>query len=1061
MITFDRFRQILALTITILFLKSSDPVFSQGVPLSFMRYGAESGLSSGTVRSIAQDSLGFMWFGTSGGLVRFDGYQMVNYSFQPGDPESIQSNSVWCLLPVEMNRLLIGTFGGGLSTFQRDKERFQQFPHYLDEGYSLFQRRVTAVIRTRRRALFIGTNGGGIKVKSPESDHFIRYKHVAGKSNCLSSNFVTSILEDKEGYVWIGTNGERLNRLDIRTMLFTSYKHDKRNGASIADNIVTALYEDRSGELWIGTNAGLCRFDRVTNSFSTMRYVMQNQSAFDCNRIQALFEDRKGRFWIGTYGGGLLQFDRKLKHYSRYTYSALDPYSLSDNRVFTIFEDRSGVLWIGTQNGVNKCILDGTGFQYYSLVGGDLHSTSHNDIRSIYHDGGRYLFVGTEGDGVHKFIDDRAGFIAEKAQRPTTTSSSDVPVVSLTTENSNLRLGLFGIGLHVINRQGKTVWRFHSQAPYPFRLNQNDVLVQYISRNGNLWLGTNGGLHCYDVRKKGMSLFLHERDNLQSINDNRIRSIVESDDSSIWIGTENGGLNRLDDPSGVWYREQLPLDRNGGFLPEGVAISCLQNGENGKLWIGTSGYGVIHYDYRAKSSTQFTTRDGLPSNTVYGLLVDKLGVVWITTNKGLCRLNSQNRDCRIYDKSDGLLIEEFNNGAFHQGADGRMYFGGRRGFIVFHPDGIRQNEFIAKIVITDIKLENRSLSYRIDSSCLSASASDAREVTIGYGSTPLTIDFAYLHYDNPTRNQYAYMLEGESKQWIHIGETHSISFSNLSPGDYLLRIKAKNADGVWNEAGFSMTLRVIPPLYLKPWFQWTFGIVLIVSVIVLSYWRAEHVRRKEQNKRRLVESELQALRLQMNPHFIFNSLNSIQHFVMHSDMENANSYLTKFARLMRMILENSKQPTILLSDEIEFLHLYLEIESFRFEGHFQYSINVDPALARDVQIPSMLLQPYIENAIRHGLHHKTGMGSLMIDLRAKDDMVIAVIEDNGIGRMKAMEIKRRQGALYKSFGMDITHDRLEILNTVRKKGMSLNIVDLHDEKGEPSGTSVEIYIPLE
>lgn len=323
------------------------------------------------------------------------------------------------------------------------------------------------------------------------------------------------------------------------------------------------------------------------------------------------------------------------------------------------------------------------------------------------------------------------------------------------------------------------------------------------------------------------------------------------------------------------------------------------------------------------------------------------------------------------------------------------------------------------------------------------------------------MEFAALDYRDSPKLQYAYKLEGVNNNWMNAGTHRFCSYSNLSPGDYLFRIKATNSDGVWNEKGISILIHIVPPIYLTSWFKWSVGVLMFLLVAGLVYWRIDFVHRKERNRRRLIESELQALRLQMNPHFIFNSLNAIQNFVINSDVEKATEYLSKFARLMRMILENSKQQTILLKDEIEFLRLYLEIESVRFEERFDYTIQADPALSGDVRIPSMLLQPYIENAIRHGLLHKTSRGKLTIKLASLDDTIVASIEDDGIGRKKAMEIKERQGPYYKAFGMEITHDRLKILNSFRKKEMRLNVIDLYDEHGEPNGTRIEISIPVE
>jgi hypothetical protein len=405
-----------------------------------------------------------------------------------------------------------------------------------------------------------------------------------------------------------------------------------------------------------------------------------------------------------------------------------------------------------------------------------------------------------------------------------------------------------------------------------------------------------------------------------------------------------------------------------------------------------------------------------------------------------------------YSADDGLQSNDFFFNACCYGMDGEMIFGGSEGYNRFNPEMITDNPQVPNVVITRVKVLDRIVKSEM---------TDGDTLEVRYADNMLTFEFSALDFTEPKKSLYAFMLEGFNKDWIENGVNRIATFTNLNPGTYILRVRASNNEGVWNRKGMAVVIHVMPPLYMTAWFKWSTGIIGILLLFLLWDRRIKHVRKKEREKRHQIESELQALRLQMNPHFLFNSLNAIQNFLFNSNEEEANKYLTKFAQLMRMILENSRRPIIPISEELEGLKLYLELETLRYGHRFSYDIRIDPQIDTTRHIPSMLIQPYVENAIRHGLAHKAGNGELVVELQQDEDALHCIIQDNGIGRKKASEIKDRPGIRKESLGMAVTERRLQILNEQRKKPMSVVITDLADEHGEAAGTRVEISIPLE
>jgi sensor histidine kinase YesM len=329
----------------------------------------------------------------------------------------------------------------------------------------------------------------------------------------------------------------------------------------------------------------------------------------------------------------------------------------------------------------------------------------------------------------------------------------------------------------------------------------------------------------------------------------------------------------------------------------------------------------------------------------------------------------------------------------------------------------------------------------------------------------LSFEFAALNYTAPQKNQYAYKLEGADKDWVYSGSRRQATYSNLSGGDYIFHVKASNNDGVWNEAGKSIFIYIAPPFWNTWWFR-TLVIGTIFFIVYLFYRRRiAHIRKEEQKKtafnKQLAQIEMKALKAQMNPHFIFNCMNSINSYILENDKKKASDYLTKFSTLIRLILENSDKQKINLDDELAMLKTYLQLEQNRLDNKFDYHIDVDASIKTTAfEIPPLILQPFIENAVWHGVVHKTERGKINISIRKEPNRLICIIEDNGIGRTKAGLLREQQLIKHQSMGMKVTEDRIRILNQLNLERPSVNITDLFTESNEPSGTRVEIVIPV-
>jgi hypothetical protein len=481
----------------------------------------------------------------------------------------------------------------------------------------------------------------------------------------------------------------------------------------------------------------------------------------------------------------------------------------------------------------------------------------------------------------------------------------------------------------------------------------------------------------------------------------------------------------------------------------------------GNLWICTMGGGLNKYNTKTKLFTYYTDKEGLPNNVVYAVIPDKYGFFWLSTNHGLSRFNPINCAFVNYDVKAGLQSYEYNGGAQLKTKSGELFFGGMNGFNLFSPDKIPKSQTPPLPVITSFKIFNE-MNYR--------EYYNGDTIELSYYDNFFSFEFASLDFSNGSNLFYEFKLDNINSTWTKTDADHRMSeYTNIEPGIYKFRVKA-SATNYFGDSKESVIILIIKPPWWKTWVFRVllfFTILLIISYIVITQIR--RIRKKNEIERtmlemekKIFETERKALRLQMNPHFIFNTLNAIQYFIFQNDKLSANKYISMFSKLIRQILVNSQHNTILLKDDLTALELYIELELLRFENMFDFKIIVFPDDSiLDYQIPSMILQPYVENAIRHGLIHRNEKGLLQIIVKKEAaGRVLCIIEDNGIGRKQAEEIRLKTKPDHQSLGIQITESRLRLINKMYGSEMFISTFDLTDNQGNAIGTKVELNIPV-
>jgi diguanylate cyclase (GGDEF)-like protein len=817
--------------------------------IRFRQLTPEDGLSQSTVHAIVQDREGFMWFGTQEGLNRYDGYEFKTFSPDPEDSGSRSMPIVRALLEDGSGILWVGT-DDGLHRFDRSSSEFVRYENDPTNPSSLSNNRIRVIYEDRNGSLWLGTEGGGLNRFDRESETFTRFNHNPSNPTSLSNDYIRSVVQDEDGALWVGTEGGGLNRMDTLTGRFRHFVHDKRNERSLGSDLLRVVYQDREGTLWVGTDdAGLDRFDAETETFQHFRHDPLNPRSLANDWVRALHQDSRGTLWVAT-DGGLCEYRRESESFVRYAHDPTDPTSLLENRVTAIYEDRGAVLWVGTYSGVSRWNI-GTGFfGHYKNDGTSANQVSGNLIQSFAESpGDGAIWIAAYGNGLNR-LDRKTGEYKHYRSLPGDPESlADDRVMSLAVDREGfVWAGMIDSGLDRLDPRTGVFAHFRHDPQNPRSLSRNAVTRIYEDRQGVLWIGTyKGGLNRLDRGTGQFIRYQHDPSNPTSLSNDRVLGITEGEDGILWIGTDGGGLNRFDPEKGTFshYRHD-PAD------PESLSsdnVWVVHRDRMARLWIGTQGAGLNRWEPAARQAhvgrfKRYDTEDGLPSAVVNGILEDDSGNLWISTHRGISRFSPDTETFKNYDATDGLQSLEFNHAAFFEASDGEMFFGGSNGFNSFYPHLVRENPHAPPVTLTAFLKFNQPVK-------LGVPTTEVRQISLTHEDSVVAFEFAALDYTAPEKNQYRYKLEGFDEDWIDAGRLHRATYTNLSPRNYVFRVKASNNDGVWNEQGLAVRVGMIPP----PWRTWwAYGIYLLMAAGLLygyGHRQAQKLEREAEYNRKL------------------------------------------------------------------------------------------------------------------------------------------------------------------------------------------------------------------
>lgn len=998
-----------------------------------------NGLLSNYVRVITQDHRGFIWIGDKKYLQRYDGSRFTNYFDSidiPGEsnpPISLypdnNNNCIWIIkhgFPARQLQLLRNEFTGP-DTETIKNNTGDEYRDWDGLTWALHRNNIP-------HNILQGKTTGHLLLSDPIEKR----------------TYFTKFITDSIGHaIWVLSNKYGWLLFDDKTRKVYSQQHNAASHSlliQLKNFTVLDVAADSRGNTWFITwGRYFYRYNSISRQLHTYSIADILQSEGRQNILNGaantILEDNHGTVWIGTTNAGLLRYDAENDSFGYILYQQGNSLGIQYNyQVTTLFQDKEENIWVGTDKGIS---IFNPYRQYFTILKHEQYnkqslpkSEVHAFIQTVRGD----LLIGTWGGGISVY-DKELNF------KKTISFADSIPKNETwcfaQNDDGTIWAGCQHGYLHIIDPDKLSLHTIR-----PPELQRSSIMSMEKDAQGNLWLGLHNGkiVQWNKERKKFLTYdSMYQNDPSARV---PLLNIFIDHSQNIWISTWDG-LKLFDAGKGVFTAQYRADKKNSGAISSSYSLGIEEYNDN-ILLVGTQGGGLNFFNKTTKTFTHLTTADGLPANTIYAVKKDTAGYIWFTTDYGLYKFDPADKKFILYNMENNLINSSFISNKFYPLQDGEWLTFTLSETVSFFP---YRTEFWpnrqSKTEITGFKLFDKPVF--IDSLLF-----ENKPIRLSYKENFFTVEFAVLNFSGSLRSNYYYRLDGIDKDWVNSGTNRFANYTDLQPGEYTFNVKAENG----NSSGAITSFRIIitPPFWKTWWFLSACILLVVLTAYLLFRRRVSAIRREAELKHKISETEMTALRAQMNPHFIFNCLNSIDNLIQSGQKEKATTYLAKFAKLIRAILENSKNNVIPCWKDLEALQLYLELEEFRWDKKFSYTLHIATEILQgDYKVPPLVIQPFVENAIHHGLLNKTTADKkLLITVSIENSHIKYVVEDNGIGRKQAAMYKKINTPASTSLGMELTTERIDLFN--QKNNGAVTITDLADPEGHPTGTRVEVCL---
>lgn len=804
----------------------TSPVFADPSKYYFRRIDVSDGLSQSNVKSICQDSMGFLWFGTRNKLNRYDGVSMKVFDVIDKQLNKTDNN-IGALLEDSERHLWVGT-DKGVFIFDPILEKFHFFDLITEEGIQITDW-VSDIRMDTDGNIWIVIPGQGLFLYT-KTEQKLEYFAIGSYQEPNQGNPQCMYIGANDS-VWIGTNGAGVYLYDKSNNVFTQYLGDASGNNSLSGQNIYTLC-DYGDELVVGIHEGkLLKLHKRKNVLSEFSSQEVNYKIIRC----LAFID--GRLWVGTQHG-LFIIDEN-DHTEHLTESFVNPFSLSNNVVEKIYQDREGGVWIGTYSGgLSYLPNQGTHFEkYYPTL--EKGSISCKRVSILAEDHLKRIWVGTEDGGVNIFHPETGQF----SQTHTGSNTLNQRVVSILLQPDEIWVGYFKNGIDILTLSGDHEAHYSGN---DLQLNEATPFALCKDRYGNIWLGNGWGVYFCDDN----SMKFRKVEEFGSL---YVFDILEDSHGNIWVASMGSGVLKYNP-----ITKEVKHYQNNMDDPKSISsnsVSSITETSDGSVWFSTDRGGISRYNKISDDFTSYSIEEGLPDDVAYKIVEDTDNNLWFGTNKGLVCFNPQSEAIRVFTQNDGLLSNQFTYKSGISAKSGKLFFGNNEGLIAFNPSKFTPNTYIPPVYITDIKIYNKKLEIGEENSPLQKSTIYTDKIKLRHNQSNVSINFAALSFTAPQSNKYAYIMEGLDREWNYTNLEHSVSYSKLPPGNYIFRIRGSNNDGVWNDKGQSIVINILPPWWLSAVAKYTYFFLFLISLFVLLRWYDRKQKRKHLAQQKLFESE--------------------------------------------------------------------------------------------------------------------------------------------------------------------------------------------------------------
>ncbi len=944
----------------------------------FQNLTINDGLSQGMVNQIIQDRYGFMWFATKDGLNQYDGYHFKIYRHDAEEAHSLSDSFVQSLFEDSKGRIWAGTLSGNLDFFDHESGKFYPIIPEVNKTDNL-SGPVNQIVEDIKGNIWVLYYNKLYQIKTfPKTGKLQSLGYSIKEFNIPRASNFLSLFISKEGSIYLYENGSPI----FYEFLQPSYQWSKH---TLVDKKLTNKKDQSNFRI----------FKILQHKVTRKMYVVCNTGIFlfdgysaveqllshEMNPLTQCFWDNESNIWfIENYEFGI--FNIKSRKLSFLT--ASDEMSKTKIGLYhSSYIDRSGMLWIGTK---------GYGLLTFNFLAQKFHHTGNTSVFTITETPEVGVYV-NDGNSLYKLLDLETGTYKDTVA---------VPQATIYFENFN-------------------------EFSFP----------SYLDKKHGRWFADEKRLVCYNtLTKQSISYPLP----FKQTNGSYVSDIEEDENGKIWVGTAEG-LLCFDVLGNKWKMYKNDPKNSSSLSFNAIFSLCFDPTEPAKyLWIGTNGGGFNRMDITTGKCIRYTIKNGLPNDVIYGILKSDDNNLWMSTNKGLSCFNPLKQTFKNYEEKDGLQSNEFNHNAYLRSKNGTLFFGGVNGYNYFNPKDIVSNPTAPQIVITDLRIRNKSLQLNQEKSSLKSSVYLTKKIQLPYEDNMITFEFASLDFIAPEKNQYKYKMEGFDKEWVNAGNTHVATYTNLDPGTYTFNVKGSNSDEVWNEEGTSIELTIIPPWYMTWWFRSLMALAIIFTIYFIYQYRLA-----------------QAFKL----HKMRNSIANDLHDEIGSNLSNISIFsevaqqqkgtATETEPLLQKISEYTQVSMVAMSDIVWMINArndafeniisrmralaaeVFEAKKFNFHLHFDEQLN---QLTLDMEQRKnfyLLYKEAINNVAKYA-----DCQNVWVTLKKENKTIILIVQDDGIGFDKA---KQNQGN-----GLFTMQKRAEVLkgqltiDSVIKKGTIIKLV---------------------